>query len=206
MIELENIQWLGHASFKIKANKVIYIDPWKLNSNEPADIVLITHGHYDHCSAQDIKKVQKENTVIVAPGDCTSSLSGNIKSIQPGQSLNLEGVTIEAVAAYNLGKPFHSKSNNWLGFIITLDNTKIYHAGDTDLVPEMDKIKADFVLLPIGGTYTMNAREAAQCANKIKPKVAIPMHYGSIVGDSSDAQEFKKLCDVEVQILEPKNG
>lgn len=201
MLGIENIKWLGHASFQIKNSKVIYIDPWKLKTDTPADIILITHGHYDHCSSQDIGKVQKEHTVIVLPVDCASQLSGNIKTIEPGQSLSIEGIAIEAVPAYNIGKAFHPKSNNWVGFIITLDNTKIYHAGDTDLIPEMDAIKADFALLPVGGTYTMDAQEAATCANKIRPKVAIPMHYGSIVGSSTDAQKFKKLCNVEAQVL-----
>lgn len=206
MVAIENVKWLGHASFQIKNSKVIYVDPWKLKINEPADIILVTHEHYDHCSVQDISKIQKENTVIVGPKDCANKLSGKIKTIKPGQSLTIGGVTIEAVPAYNIGKAFHPKSNNWVGFIITLDNIKIYHAGDTDLIPEMDEIKVDFALLPIGGTYTMNVQEAATLANKMKPKVAIPMHYGSIVGDSSDAEKFKKLCNVaEVQILNSTN-
>ena len=115
-------------------------------------------------------------------------------------------VTIKAVPAYNQGKPFHPRSNNWVGYLITIDNTKVYHAGDTDLIPEINDIEADFALLPIGGTYTMNVQEAASCVKKIKPKVAIPMHYGSIVGSNSDALEFKKACDTEVQILQTENG
>lgn len=202
MLGIENIKWLGHAGFQIKDSKIVYIDPWKLKTDTPADIILVSHEHYDHCSAQDINRVQQDSTVIVAPQDCANKLLGNVKPIKPGMSLNIEGAMVEAVPAYNMGKPFHPRSNNWVGFIITLDDTRIYHAGDTDLIPEMDKIKADIALLPIGGTYTMDAREAASCANKIKPKLVIPMHYGSIVGGASDAQEFKKLCNVEVQILD----
>lgn len=201
MIGIENIKWLGHASFQIKDGKVIYIDPWKLETVEPADIILVTHEHYDHCSTQDITKIQKESTIIVAPEDCANKLSGNVKTIKPAEVLTVAGVAIEAVPAYNIGKSFHPKSNNWVGFMLTLDNTRIYHAGDTDLIPEINETGLDFALLPIGGTYTMNAREAAHLANKIRPKVAIPMHYGSIVGSASDAQEFKRLCKGVVQIL-----
>lgn len=205
MVGTENINWLGHASFQIKGSKVIYIDPWKLKTDTAADIILLTHQHYDHCSAQDISKVQRDNTIIVAPQDCLNGLSGDIRPIKPGQRLNIQGVTVEAVTAYNIGKAFHPKSNNWLGFIITLDGTKIYHAGDTDLIPEMEGIKVDFALLPIGGTYTMDVQQAATAANRIKPKTAIPMHYGDIVGDASNGLRFKQLCSVEVQILEVKN-
>lgn len=204
MVGIENIKWLGHASFQIKNSKVIYIDPWKLTTTIPADIILVSHEHYDHCSPEDISKIQNENTVIVAPVDCASKLSGNIKTIKPGESVTFEGVTIEAVAAYNKGKPFHPKSNLWVGYIITLDDVKIYHAGDTDLIPEMERLKVDIALLPIGGTYTMDVQQAATLVNRIKPKVAIPMHYGSIVGDLSFALKFKQLCETEVKVLEVK--
>ena len=169
MIPLENIEWLGHASFRITNAKTIYIDPWKLKIAQPADIILITHGHYDHCSPEDISKIQKKETVILASSDCLKELSGNVKSIQPGQRLTVSGVEVEAVPAYNIGKAFHPKSNNWLGFIISLDNTRIYHAGDTDLIPEMENIKVDIALLPIGGTYTMDLQQAARLVNQIKP-------------------------------------
>jgi len=201
MLASEKIKWLGHASFQIKNSKTIYVDPWELKISDPADIILITHQHYDHCSPEDIAKIQKEDTVIIAPEDCVQKLSGNIKAIKPQEALDIEGVKIEATAAYNLNKAFHPKTNSWVGFIVSLDDTRIYHAGDTDLIPEMDNIKADIVLLPVGGTYTMNAKQAAECANKINPKVAIPMHYGSIVGSSANAEEFKKLCNAEVRIL-----
>ncbi len=201
MIGIENIKWLGHASFQIKNSKVLYIDPWQLKTTEPADIILVTHGHYDHCSPEDIAKIKKESTVIVATGDCREKLSGNLQIVKPGETLTIAGITIETVPAYNIGKSFHPKSNNWVGFIITWDNTRIYHAGDSDFIPEMHNIKADFVLLPIGGTYTMDVQQAASCVGKIKPKVAIPMHYASIVGDSSDALKFKQLCSTEVRIL-----
>ena len=200
---VKDIKWLGHASFKIKDDKVIYIDPWKLKTPEPADIILITHEHYDHCSPEDVKKIKKDTTWIVAPGDCASKFSGNVKVVQPNEKITVEGIEIETVSAYNLNKDFHPKSNQWVGYIVTVKGTRIYHTGDSDFVPEMKNLKVDVVLLPIGGTYTMNAEEAAQAANAMNPKVAIPMHYGTIVGSVKDVERFKKLCNVQVEVLEP---
>jgi L-ascorbate metabolism protein UlaG (beta-lactamase superfamily) len=205
---LEGISWLGHASFKLAKQKtIVYIDPWKIKEKEPADIILITHSHYDHCSPEDIKKIQKDNTILVAPLDCAPILKGNVKIISPGEKLTIQGIEIEAIPAYNKGKPFHPKSSNFVGYVITISGLKIYHAGDTDFIPEMEKLNIDIALFPIGGTYTMNAEEAASAVNCIKPKVAIPMHYGGIAGSKNDAEKFKKLCQVEVEILkEDKNG
>lgn len=204
---LENLNWLGHASFKIAGEKIIYIDPYQLKGeNEKADIILITHSHFDHCSPPDIKKVQKSNTVIVATPDCKSDLSGNIKTVKPGDKITVKGINVETVPAYNINKRFHPKSNNWVGYIVTVNSKRIYHAGDTDKIPVVGDIKADIVLLPIGGTYTMTAEEAADAANLIKPQLAIPMHFGSVVGSKSDAERFKSLCNVPVEILIPIYG
>ncbi len=200
----ENIIWLGHASFKIINEKVVYIDPWKIKEKERglAELILITHEHYDHCSPEDIAKLCKSDTQVVAPGDCVSKISGQATAIKPGDILTIKGITLEAVPAYNLKKPYHPKANGWVGYIITIGKERIYHAGDTDLIPEMERIKADIALLPCGGTYTMDAIEAAQAANKIKPKLAIPMHYGSIIGTEKDVQRFKEnVRGVEVQVL-----
>ena len=200
---IDKIHWLGQSSFFIESSKVnIYIDPFKIKEGLPkADIILVTHEHFDHCSGEDIKKIHKPDTIIVGPKTITSKLPYPIKTIKPGDSISLNDVVIEAVYAYNLNKNFHPRSDDYLGYIVSVDNTKIYHAGDTDYIPEMKKIKADICLLPIGGTYTMDAKEASQAANMINPKVAIPMHFGSIVGQKSDAEEFKKLCRVTVKIL-----
>lgn len=197
----ENITWLGHASFKIGDDKVVYIDPWKLGRVEPADIILVTHSHYDHCSPQDVAKVQKKGTVIVTVADCARKFGGDVRILKPGDSLKIDEVTIEAVAAYNTDKPNHPKAADWVGFIIEMGGSRIYHAGDTDLIPEMDEIKADIALLPVAGP-TMTAEEAAQAAERIKPQVAIPMHYGDFVGSRADAEKFKRLCSCEVRILE----
>ncbi|MFQ6001401.1 MAG: MBL fold metallo-hydrolase [Anaerolineae bacterium] len=200
---IEKISWLGHASFKIEDDKVVYIDPWKLGRAESADIILVTHSHYDHCSPQDVARLQKEGTVIITVADCAGKFRGDVRVLKPGDSLKIDRVTIEAVPAYNTDKPNHPKAAGWVGFIIEMGGSRIYHAGDTDLIPEMDEIKADIALLPVGGTYTMTAEEAAQAAERINPQVAIPMHYGEIVGSRADAEKFKRLCSCEVRILEP---
>jgi len=201
------IDWLGHASFKITNKRVIYIDPYNVPSEEKADIILITHSHYDHCSIEDVKGIVKDGTIIIIPPDCQSKLSGiqgiNVYLAKPGKKIEAFGIIIEAVPAYNINKNFHEKSNEWVGYIINTDGKRIYHAGDTDFIPEMKEIKEiDIALLPVGGTYTMDASEAAKATNTIKPKVAVPMHYGSIVGSEKDAKRFKELCNVEVEIME----
>ncbi len=200
-IENINIEWLGHASFKISNSKIIYIDPWKIKNNDKADLILITHEHYDHFSLADIQKLIGDNTIIVAPEYAAPKIIGNVKTIRPREKLNIKGIEIEAVRAYNINKKFHPIEKDYIGYIINLDNTKVYHSGDTDLIPEMRSIKTDIALLPVGGTYTMTAEEAANAANIINPKVAIPMHFGDIIGTREDAEKFKSLCKCKVEIL-----
>ena len=204
MLELDGIQmtWLGHAGFKIKANeKIIYIDPYEIEEDEKADLILITHAHYDHCSPEDIKKIQKEDTLIIYGGDCGDKLTGNTDKIVPGEEKEFEDIKIKTVPSYNIGKKYHKKNQGNVGFIIEINGKKIYHAGDTDLIPEMDVITADIALLPVGGTYTMDAREAAEAANKINPEIAVPMHWGSVVGSEDDAKDFSRLAECEVRIM-----
>jgi len=200
---LENIHWLGHASFRIEGEQVIYIDPWKVKDGEKADLILITHSHHDHCSPEDVAKIRKDGTKIVTVADCESKLSGEVRVVAPGDRVTVHGIPIEAVPAYNIGKSFHPKANGWVGFVVTVDGTRIYHAGDTDRIPEMDHVEADIALLPIGGTYTMTASEAAEASIAIGPKTAIPMHWGDIVGSKRDAKRFRELCagKVDVEIL-----
>jgi L-ascorbate metabolism protein UlaG (beta-lactamase superfamily) len=195
------IHWLGHDTFRLDGEKTVCIDPYKIKTPFNADIICITHGHFDHCSAEDLDKVRGDHTVIVAPADCLKGLTGKTKAIRIGEKVDVEGVEIEAVAAYNTNKDFHPKANHWVGYIITLDHTRIYHAGDTDHIPEMKNIKADIALLPVSGTYVMTAEEAAQAALDIHPKVAIPMHYGTIVGEAGDAERFRDLLKGKVEVL-----
>ena len=205
---IENIHWLGHDTFRIENDKIIYIDPFRLRGKPPkADLILITHDHSDHCSPDDVAKIAKDDMVIVTIAAAARRLKGDVRVVKPGDSLTVLGIPIETVSAYNVSKfrspgvPFHPKESGHVGFILTVGGLRIYHAGDTDVIPEMDDIEADIALLPVGGTYTMTADEAAQAANRIQPKVAIPMHHSTIVGSVRDAERFRDLCQVEVVIL-----
>lgn len=210
MLNLEGvkIEHLGHAGFKVTDSDTIYIDPFNVNTDEKADIILITHEHYDHCSIKDIQKLVKQDTIIVTVADCQSKLSSvvssikGVKIVRPGAKLMIGNVSIEAVPAYNINKQFHPKANEWVGFIVTIKGKRIYHAGDTDLIPEMKNItNIDAALLPVSGTYVMTAEEAAKAAEIIKPKIAVPMHYGAIVGSANDAEKFKQLYKGDARIL-----
>jgi L-ascorbate metabolism protein UlaG (beta-lactamase superfamily) len=212
------LQWLGHSGFLIKNKKVIYIDPYKIKDGlEPADIILITHSHYDHCSYPDIGKIVKEGTRIVVSADCQSKITKSnvpikIEIMEPGQELDLGEVKIYAFPAYNVDKHFHPKEEGWMGYVIKTAEVVIYHAGDTDIVPEMQKLTGykqpgrDFVaLLPVGGRFTMSAEEAAEAAKIIQPTIAVPMHWGAVVGGEDDAREFCELCKeagINAEILE----
>jgi L-ascorbate metabolism protein UlaG (beta-lactamase superfamily) len=202
-METTNIHWLGHSTFRIEDGSIqIYIDPFKLPANLPkADIIFITHAHYDHFSIEDIARIKKDSTIIVSTKDVTSKIGKGTVTVVPGQNYTIGCLKVITVPAYNLDKKFHPKGNNWVGYIITLSNgQKIYHAGDTDFIPEMQKIITDIALLPCGGTYTMTARQAAEAANTFKPKVLIPMHWGEVVGSKADAEEVKKLYKGETVI------
>jgi L-ascorbate metabolism protein UlaG (beta-lactamase superfamily) len=212
------LKWLGHSGFFINNSKKIYIDPFKISGNlEKADLILITHSHYDHCSIEDIEKIIQEGTIIVVPADCQSKITRfnipiRLIVVQPGQEFVLNDLSVTAFPAYNINKDFHPKEEEWVSYLIKMDSVLIYHAGDTDVIPEMQKLTGyksngrKFVaLLPIGGRFTMNPEEAVEAAKLIRPDVVIPMHYGSIVGDNKDAEEFAELCkenNIEVNILE----
>jgi L-ascorbate metabolism protein UlaG (beta-lactamase superfamily) len=197
----QKIAWLGHDAFRIDASKTIYIDPYEIESGETADIILITHDHFDHCSPADAAKVQDQQTIIVTEKDSAQKLTGDVRVMKPGEKLAIDKVTIEATPAYNINKHFHPKEKGWLGFIIEIDGVRIYHAGDTDLIPEMKGVKVDIALLPVSGTYVMTSDEAVEAALDIGPALAIPMHYGAIVGDAKDADNFKEKLQGKVEVL-----
>jgi L-ascorbate metabolism protein UlaG (beta-lactamase superfamily) len=195
-MSVDHIHWLGHASFRIDDGAVrIYIDPWKLPDGAPkADVILITHSHFDHFSVEDIARIDLPTTVFVAPEDVAPKLAGkHVVLAEPGGSYEAGPVKVTAVPAYNLNKDFHPKSNHWVGYIVTLSNgQRIYHSGDSDATPEMKKVQTDVALMPCGGTYTMTAAEMAAAANEFKPAVLIPMHWGDIVGSKADAEAVAK--------------
>jgi L-ascorbate metabolism protein UlaG (beta-lactamase superfamily) len=209
-----SFHWLGHDGFKIIAGgKTIYTDPYQLskaqhNKND-ADIVFISHNHFDHLSMEDLKHVVGKKTSVVAAKECVDQLKDvgatEIKGVAPGDRLAVQGLPVEVLAAYNTNKKFHPKADGKVGFVFTAGNMRIYHTGDTDDIPEMSAAKPDVALVPVSGTYVMTAEEAAKAVNeKIKPKkLAVPMHYGSIVGSEQDARKFKELVTIcPVQILE----
>jgi L-ascorbate metabolism protein UlaG (beta-lactamase superfamily) len=202
----ENIVWLGHSSFRIiAAGKVLYIDPWKLSGGPAADVILVSHAHFDHASANDVKRLTKTGTVVLTSADTAKELGVPAKVLKPGDSVDVGGMKVTAVPSYNPAKRFHPRANDWLGFIIEADGRRIYYAGDTDVTPEMAKLgPVDVALLPVGGKYTMDAREAAEAAGKIRPKLAIPYHFGDVVGTRNDAEEFARLAPCPVDVLEPE--
>jgi L-ascorbate metabolism protein UlaG (beta-lactamase superfamily) len=201
IIMIDNIHWLGHDTFKIIGEKIIYTDPFRIKGRDSADIVLITHGHHDHCSPDDVKSIQGPDTVIVATADCAKNITGKVKIVRPGDKINVQGVDIEAVPSYNTNKQFHPKANGWVGYIFTIKGQRIYLAGDTDYIPEMKNFNVDIALLPVSGTYVMTAEEAVKAALDIKPNIAIPMHYGSIVGSKDDADKFARGLKGKIEVV-----
>jgi len=196
------VHWLGHDSFVLQGSKTLILDPFKAKGNYKADILLISHEHYDHFSEDDIRRFSGPSTVIVAPRQCEAplrSFSQGKRIIQPDQSIEVAGVRIEAVQAYNLnkfrepGRVFHPKEDKKVGYVVTLDGVRFYHAGDSDATPEMKALDVDVAFLPVSGTYVMTAEEAAEAAKTMSAKVVVPMHFNKIVGTRADAERFKRL-------------
>ncbi len=219
-IEGIEIEHLNHACFRLKAGGlVIYFDPFKISEHEePADVILLTHEHFDHCSIDDIKKIMTPDTVLMINQKCQGEISKLAENeykyavyLIPDERTDYASLAVDTIPAYNInkfrepGKPFHPRQDGRVGIIATIGGRRIYHAGDTDNIPEMAGLKnIDIALLPVSGTYVMTPEEAAEAAKIIKPKVAIPMHYGSIVGTKADAEKFKRLSEtagIRVQIL-----
>lgn len=199
---VKKIHWLGHDSFRIDAGKTIYIDPYDLPAGAPsADMILITHEHFDHYSKEDVAAITKPETRVVSISSVAKEIGDHVIVVKPGDRIDVDGFRIEAVPAYNVNKKYHPRSAGHVGFILTVDGVRIYHAGDTDLIPEMSSLTVDIALLPVSGTYVMTAEEAIQAAGCIRPSLAIPMHYGAIVGNSSDAERFIAGCSVRATEL-----
>ena len=203
---LEYIEVLCHSSIKINKEKVIYIDPFKIEKNyNDADIVFITHDHYDHYSEEDIDKVINENTIIIIPEELLTKLlrkginKNAIITVEPNEKYMVQGIKFETIPAYNTNKTFHPKENGWVGYSITLDDIRYYIARDTDITEENRKVKCDVAFVPVGGTYTIDFKEAAQLINEIQPKIAVPIHYGSVVGTKQDATDFIKLLNPSIK-------
>ncbi len=203
---LENIEVLYHSSIRIEKEKVIYIDPFRISKNyNDADLIFITHSHFDHYSPEDIEKIKKEDTVIIAPKDLLNTIirdgfkEENIVSVEPNKNYDSKGIEFKTVPAYNINKQFHPKSNGWVGYIINIENINYYISGDTDANEDNKKVKCDIAFVPVGGTYTMTCDEAAEFINEIEPKIAIPIHYGTIVGTNEDAQRFISLLNSNIE-------
>ena len=203
---LDNIEVLYHSSIRINKEKIIYIDPFKIDRNyNDADIVFITHDHYDHYSEEDIDKVINENTTIIIPEELLTKLlrkginKNAIITVEPNKNYMVQGIKFETISAYNTNKTFHPKENGWVGYIIIINGIRYYIAGDTDITEENKQVKCDVAFVPVGGTYTMDFKEAASLINEIKPKIAIPIHYGSIVGTEQDAIDFIRLLHPEIK-------
>jgi L-ascorbate metabolism protein UlaG (beta-lactamase superfamily) len=210
------IKWYGHDTFALSfGGKTICIDPYQLETKINSDIVLISHNHFDHLSNDDLQKTTTDDTIIVAAKECLGQIKAKSKQtigIAPGEEITVSEIKIKAVPAYNLdkinpqtGQPFHPKEDKKVGFVITMNDSTFYHAGDSDYIPEMNGLAPDVFFVPVSGTYVMTASEAANSVLGVKPRLAIPMHYGSIVGSKDDAESFKKLvsaCQVQIPTKE----
>jgi L-ascorbate metabolism protein UlaG (beta-lactamase superfamily) len=211
---LDALTWLGHSGFLIRAGRAnVYIDPYRVPDGAPAaDVILVTHHHYDHFSPQDVEKLSTDKTWLIGPATVAERVSGQVVSVTPGQLVEpdgVRGIDVRAIAAYNTskrnasGEPFHSRDAGGVGFDLRVRGERLYHAGDTDVIPEMDEVAGvEVALLPVSGIYVMTAAEAAEAARRIAPKVAVPMHWGEHIGTRADALAFARKAPVEVRILE----
>jgi L-ascorbate metabolism protein UlaG (beta-lactamase superfamily) len=211
---LDALDWMGHAGFHVNVGRAhVYIDPYRVPEGAPqADLILITHGHYDHFSPQDVERLTRRETWLVGPAAVAERVSGQVHRIEPGEVLDEElvrGIHVRAVAAYNTskrdaeGKPFHPRDAGWVGYELNVRGERLYHSGDTDVIPEMDTVTGvDVALLPVSGTYVMTAEEAAEAARRIQPRLAVPMHWGDHIGTKADAERFADLTPVPVAIME----
>ncbi len=208
---LEGLTWYKQSAFRwqTRHGPTVYVDPWGVpDGAPPADVIFITHAHYDHLSLEDIHRIRAEGTKLFAPSDVATELSGDVTPVAPGDAFDVSGIGVQAVPAYNRLEErldYHPKANGWVGYVFTTPETSYYHAGDTDHLEELNAVRADVALVPIGGTFTMSPPEAAGLVKLIRPKVAVPMHYGFVVGDRRDAEVFvQEAAPVRVETLEPQ--
>jgi len=210
---LDALEWLGHSGFRIAAGRAtVYIDPYRVTGGPKADLILVTHGHYDHFSPSDIDRLSHDRTLVVGPPSVAERLAGRVRSIAPGEEIEpdlLPGVAVRAIAAYNTskrdpaGNVFHPREAGGVGYEVRVRGERVYHSGDTDVIPEMDAVAGvDVALLPVSGVYVMTAGEAAEAARRIQPRVAVPMHWGGHLGSYDDAEAFARQAPVAVSILE----
>jgi L-ascorbate metabolism protein UlaG (beta-lactamase superfamily) len=212
---IDSVAWLGHAGFRVQTRgATVYIDPYRVAAGAPpADLILVSHGHYDHFSPRDVEALSHDDTWLIAPAAVAERVSGRVASIAPGETIELEylhGIDVTAVAAYNTskrdsdGELFHPRAAGGVGFDLNVRGERLYHAGDTDVIPEMDAVVGvDVALLPVCGTYVMTAGEAVEAARRIQPRIAVPSHWGSHLGTRADADAFAERAPVEVRILDP---
>lgn len=198
---VKKIHWLGHDAIRLEGSTIVYFDPFRITTTRPADLILISHDHSDHCSPEDVARIQRDDTTIVTDASSAGKLKGDLRIVAPGDRIKVKGVDIEVLPAYNTDKEFHPQKAAMLAFIVTLDGVRYYHAGDTDLIPEMKGVDVDIAFLPVSGTYVMTAEQAVEAAKTIKTKVAIPMHYGAIVGSEADAISFKKALEGKLKVV-----
>lgn len=207
---LEGVTWFKNSSFRLLEDGLtVYLDPWGIDDPTPADVIFITHTHFDHFVPEDIEKIQAERTKVVGPQDVAKELSGDVTVVAPGDAVEVGGVKVQCVPAYNVVEErleFHPDKNRWVGYIVELGGRVYYHAGDTDHLPELETIRSDVAFLPAGGTFTMDAHQAAGLAKAMSPGLAVPMHYGFVSGSSKDGETFRGAASpVPVEVLEPTN-
>ena len=207
---LEGVTWFRQSSFRWQGEGlVVYVDPWGVHDDVPADVILITHAHHDHFQPREIEHLRTSSTTIVAPRDVADELTGDVTAISPGQAVEANGLKIEAVPAYNTAEErldMHPRANGWVGYLFEFGGRSYYHAGDTDALPELESLDPDVAMVPIGGTYTMDWEQAAGFVKAMEPRMAVPMHFGFVVCSPSAAGRFKKAAaPVPVQMLDPTN-
>jgi L-ascorbate metabolism protein UlaG (beta-lactamase superfamily) len=207
---LEGITWFRQSAMRWRGDgPVVYIDPWGVTDPAPADLILITHAHFDHFQPEEIERLRTATTKLVAPKDVAAELSGDVTAVAPGESHEIGGFRFETVPAYNIVEErleMHPKRNGWVGYVFEYGGRTYYHGGDTDALPELESLSTQVAMVPIGGTYTMDAREAAGLVKAMGPELAVPMHFGFVVGSPSDAERFREMAaPVAVEVLEPTN-